>query len=257
MTVETDLAASLARGEEVVVATVVRAQGAPPSRVGAKLLLDRNGPKSGTLGCSEFDAGAQADIRATLEAGTPEMRTYAHELGSVEVLLEPYLRRPTLVVGSATPVADTLLSWAQGLGFRTVLVETREKRVGERDWRADQVVDDLGRLDAELQGDVYAVLTDHDSTDVVPLLRVVIAHGAHFIGMMGSRRHTASHLAELRRQGLTQSEIDQIETPAGIDLGGREPAEIALSILASVVARRRGGGGGWLARSRPGASGVE
>ena len=95
---------------------------------------------------------------------------------------------------------------------------------------------------------MYAVLTDHDSPDVVPLVRAIVAHAPRFIGMMGSRRHTALHLDELRHQGVPQAAIDQIETPVGIDLGGREAAEIALSILASVVARRRGGNGGWIHR---------
>ena len=246
MSVENDLVASLQAGHEVVVATVVRVAGEPPSRVGAKTLIDRDGPRSGTLGCSDFDSAAHGDVAAALAAGSPLIRTYAHELGSVEVLLEPYLPRPTLVVGSATPVAASVLSWARDLGFRTVLAESRAARLQTGEWRADHTVHQLGGLDDILRGEVYAVLTDHDSPDVVPLLRTLAAHAPRFVGMMGSRRHTAPHLLELRRQGIAQAVVDRIETPVGIDLGGREAPEIALSILASIVARRRGGRGGWL-----------
>ena len=246
MSVETDLVAGLDAGEELVVATVVRVEGAPPSRVAAKVLLDRTGPRSGTLGCSDFDSAASADVGTTLAAGTPQLRTYAHELGRVEVLLEPYRARPALVVASATPVAATILEWAGALGFRTVLVETRGDRLRTGRWHADSTVDDLDHLDDAVRGEVYAVLTDHDSPDVVPFLRRIVAHAPRFVGMMGSRRHTAAHLLELHTQGLTPAETDQIETPVGIDLGGREAPEIALSILAGVVARRRGGGGGRL-----------
>ena len=257
MSVESDLVTGLEAGEELVVATVVRVAGEPPSRVGAKVLLDRDGPRSGTLGCSDFDSAARADVAATVQAGTPRIRAYAHALGSVEVLLEPYLPRPTLVVGSATPVAATILAWARDLGFRTVLVETRSARVQTGTAGADEVVHDLERLDRALHGEVHAVLTDHDSPDVVPLLRMLVAHGPRFVGMMGSRRHTAAHLDALRRQGLSDAETGGIETPVGIDLGGREAPEIALSILASIVARRRGGSGGWLAATADAQARVE
>ena len=246
MSVETNLVASLEAGEEVVVATVTRVDGAPPSRVGAKVLLDRSGPRSGTLGCSDFDSAAHADVVSALETGTPQITTYTHELGTVEVLLEPYIGRPTLIVASATPVADRTLAWARDLGFRTVLVETRTARLGSGHSRADHTVLDLHQLDEVVHGDVYAVLTDHDSPDVVPLLQRIVTLAPRFVGMMGSRRHTAAHLRELHRHGMTEAETDQIETPVGIDLGGREAPEIALSILASIVARRRGGTGGWL-----------
>lgn len=243
MSVEHDLAASLDRGEEVLTATVVRIDGRPPSRVGAKLLLGPDGPRSGTLGCSDFDAAAHADAVAVLRSEAPAVRTYAHELGTVEVLLEPYAARPTLVVGSATPVARHLLTWAPDLGFSTVLAETRTERLTP-DFPAVRTVSDLTALDAALRGDVYAALTDHDSPDVVPLLQALVARRSRFIGVMGSRRHTASHLAALVARGVPRDEVDRIETPVGLALGGREPAEIALSILAGVVACRRGGGGG-------------
>src|SRR5713226_9116879 len=112
---EEDLAARLAKGEEVVLATVIRLDGEPPSRAGAKLLLSRNATLAGTLGCSEFDAAALAD------AGTPQLRTYRHDLGSIEVYLEPHAPAPTLVVFGATPVARALMRWAPELGFRPVL----------------------------------------------------------------------------------------------------------------------------------------
>jgi xanthine dehydrogenase accessory factor len=65
--------------------------------------------------------------------------------------------------------------------------------------------------------------------------------------MMGSARHTAAHLETLRAQGLG-GELDRLRTPVGLDLGGRTPAEIALSILAGLVAARTGHPGGWLDR---------
>jgi xanthine dehydrogenase accessory factor len=251
-TVEQRLAESLARGEEVVAATVVRTGGEPPSRAGAKLLLSRDRPLAGTLGCSEFDAAALVDAPAALDEGAPRLRTYTHELGTVEVHLEPYPARPTLVVAGATPVAATLLEWAGAVGFRTVLVESRAERLRGSLWDAEAVLDSVGALDGAIAGDeLYAVLTDHDAPDVVELCALLLRRGPRYLGLMGSRRHTSHHLEALRAGGASEEAVASIHTPVGLDLGGRTAPEIALSIVAGLVAVRRGGGGGW--KDRPAA----
>src|SRR5712691_3736348 len=113
---EEELAARLARGEEVVLAAVIKLDGEPPSRTGAKLLLSRDATLAGTLGCSEFDAAALDDARRVADEGAPQLRTYRHDLGSIEVYMEPHAPAPTLVVFSATPIAKALLRWAVDLG---------------------------------------------------------------------------------------------------------------------------------------------
>src|SRR5229473_4900869 len=131
---EEELAARLAKGEEVVLATVIRLDGEPPSRTGAKLLLSRNATLAGTLGCSEFDAAALEDAERVANSGAPQLRTYSHDLGSIDVYFEPHAPAPTLLVFGATPVARALLSLAPELGFRPVLVETRPQRLTGADW---------------------------------------------------------------------------------------------------------------------------
>src|SRR6266849_10052370 len=91
---EEDLAARLAKGEEVVLATVIKLDGGPPSRTGAKLLLSRTATLAGTLGCSEFDAAALADASLVADAGAPQLRTYRHDLGSIDVYVEPHAPAP-------------------------------------------------------------------------------------------------------------------------------------------------------------------
>src|SRR5882762_3328802 len=80
--VEEELARRIALGEEVLLATVIKLDGQPPSQAGAKLLLSRTATLAGTLGCSEFDAAALADAAGVAEAGAPALRTYRHDLGS-------------------------------------------------------------------------------------------------------------------------------------------------------------------------------
>ena len=236
----------MARGEEVVLATVIRLDGDPPSRPGAKLLMSRTAALAGTLGCSEFDSAALEDARGVAAEGQPRLRTYRHDLGSIEAYLEPHAPVPTLVVFGATPVARSLLEWAPELGFRPLFVETRPDRTRDQSWPS--VVTSLEDLAPLVGRDVYAVHTDHDAPDIVQALEALVPHHPRFIGLVGSRRHTGHHLEALRAQGVADELIAGIQTPVGLDLGAVTPAEIALSILAGLVAKRRGREGGWLER---------
>jgi xanthine dehydrogenase accessory factor len=224
--VEVELAARLEAGEEVVLATVIRLGGAPPSRPGAKALFDAQRQLAGTLGCAEFDSQARADAPALLLEGAPSIRSYRHDLGSIEVYLEPYPRRPVLLVLGDTPVAAALSRWAADTGFEVLTA----------------VPSGSGQ---QRPGELYVVHTDHDDPELVRALERVFALSPRFVGLMGSRRHTGHHLEALRGRGLPEAEIDRIQTPVGLDIGAQTAAEIALSILAGLVAIRRGAPAGW------------
>ena len=102
--------------------------------------------------------------------------------------------------------------------------------------------------DVALGPAVDAVHTDHDAPDIVAELAPLLRAGVRFVGVMGSARHTAPHLEALRAAGCTDDELARLRTPVGLDLGARTPAEIALSILAGLLAARTGRTGGWLDR---------
>src|SRR5260221_7921238 len=224
-----------AKGKEFVLATVIRLDGEPPSRTGAKLLMSRSATLAGTLGCSELDAAALEDASPSAEGGQRRLRTYRHDLGSIEVYLEPHAAAPALVVFGATPVARALMRWAPELGFRPLLVETRPQRLAGADW--PPALTDLDRLGAALGSDVYAVHTDHDAPDLVQSLEALLPRNPRFIGLVGSRRHTRHHLKALRAQGVGEDVIARIQSPVGLDIGAVTPAENAISILAGSRAR--------------------
>ncbi|HEY5629819.1 MAG TPA: XdhC/CoxI family protein, partial [Candidatus Limnocylindrales bacterium] len=220
----------IAGGAEVVLATVVKLDGEPPSQPGAKLLMSRDAAIAGTLGCSEFDTAALADAAAVASSGAPAMRTYRHDLGSIEVYLEPYAAAPALLVFADTPVARALVRWAAEVGFGVTLVRSA----------AD--------VPPAAAGETYVVHTNHDAPDLVDALEAVLPRDPRFIGLVGSRRHTGHHLEALRAKGVAEEVIARIQSPIGLDLGARTPEEIALSILAGLVAVRRGGSAGWKSR---------
>jgi molybdopterin adenylyltransferase len=237
-------------GREVVVATAVRVHGSPPCRPGQKLVVGPGGPVRGTLGCADFDGAAAADAPAVLAGGQPAIRSYEHELGSVEVYLEPQTASATLVVLGATPVALWLLRWGRDLGYETVLVEPRTERVSaELKEAAGRVTD--GVQDLDLDREVDAVHTDHDAPQVAEHVAALLRRGARFVGVMGSARHASPHLDALRELGLPEERVSRVRTPVGLDLGARTPQEIAVSILAGLIADRTGRPGGWLHERKP------
>ena len=230
--VESELVRRRDAGEAIVLATVVSVGGKPPSRPGEKVLVDASGQAlAGTLGCSEFDSAARRDGPAILASGEPALRTYTHDLGTIDVYLEPYAARPLLVVLGATPVAQAILAWAAELGFATSTKAADDALIGR---------------------EIYAVHTDHDAPGLVDELTVVLRHGPRFVGVMGSRRHTGHHLEELRSRGIPASLVAAIQSPVGFDIGARSAPEIALSILAGIVATRHGSPGGWKVDLSPG-----
>jgi xanthine dehydrogenase accessory factor len=93
-----------------------------------------------------------------------------------------------------------------------------------------------------------AVLTDHDAPGVTETLAILLRSPVRFVGVMGSRRHVGHYVEELRSRGFGEDELARIRSPLGLDLGGREPEEIALSIAAGLVAARHDRDGGWLDR---------
>ncbi|HEX6843813.1 MAG TPA: molybdenum cofactor synthesis domain-containing protein [Actinomycetota bacterium] len=217
--------------------------GAPPCEIGSAMSIVPGGAVHGTLGCAEFDEAAVSAAAEVAASGVPQTRVFAHDLGSVEVFLEPREPSPRVVVVSATDVARALRASLERLGYRTLLVESRTERLTSSD---EPVVADLGAV--ELTPGDAAVLTDHDAPGVTDQLAALLRAGCRFVGVMGSRRHVGRYVDELRDLGVADEDLARIRSPLGLDLGGRRPEEIALSIAAGLVADRHGRAGGWLDR---------
>lgn len=226
-----------------VEAKAVRLIGQPPCRLGSAMSIVPDGEVHGTLGCAEFDDAAVRAAAEVAEAGEPELRILTHDLGQIEVFFEPVTPAAPAIVVSATDVARALCRYLEALGYEPTLVEPREERVGPSDGPHVRGLDDV-----VLRSDAVAILTDHDAPDVTDLLATLVRSPVRFVGVMGSKRHVGHYVEELRSRGFTDEELARIRSPLGLDIGGRSPDEIALSIAAGVVADRHGRDGGWLDR---------
>jgi molybdenum cofactor synthesis domain-containing protein len=226
-----------------VEAKAVRVIGSPPCAVGNTMTIVPGGEVRGTLGCAEFDAAAVAAAAEIQAAGAPEMRTFHHDEGDVEVYLEPHGARPRLVIVSATDVARSLRAEMERQGRRVLLLEPRAERVASDDGPTARSLDDV----APAPGD-EVVFTDHDAPGIGDMLATLLRSPVRFIGVMGSRRHVAHYVDDLRGRGFDDEDLRRIRSPLGLDLGGRRPEEIALAIAAGLVAADHERDGGWLDR---------
>ena len=190
--------------------------------------------------------------------GTPDRRLIdaardALELGRSEVVdletgsvfIEAFAPRPRLVVVGATEVARHLVAFARGLGYATIVIDPRTAFAApERFPDVDALIDDWPEEAFAAMGvgplDAVAVLS-HDPKLDEPAIVDAFRRGAQYVGAIGSAKTQAERRDRLLAAGLRPEDVDRLKAPIGLDLGGREPSETALAVIAEIVAARRGG----------------
>ena len=161
--------------------------------------------------------------------------------------LEVHGPPPTLLTVGAGHVAMPLVTLARTVGFRTVVVDGRPRlATRERFPDADELI--VG-IPSEIVGkttllsSTALVLVAHDYKYDLPVLRHALGSPAGYIGLLGSRRRGEGIMRLLRQEGVDESALARVRVPIGLDLGAKTAPEIALAILAEIVATRYGGSG--------------
>jgi len=167
-----------------------------------------------------------------------------HRAPAGDLFLEVFAPPPAVIIVGAVHVAVPLVALAQALGFCTRVVDARRAFANrERFPTADELVvawpQDALQAEALRPQDAVVILS-HDPKFDLPALQIALRSRAGYVGLIGSRTTQAKRQAALREAGLTDAELARVHGPIGLDLGGREPAEIALAILAEIVAVRHG-----------------
>ena len=182
-----------------------------------RILPDGPGPGVG----AEAEAAADAGQEIAHDEGSITVQNPCLSGGAIEVFLEPFLPAPRIIVAGDTPIAAALLRLAPELGLDAV--DSRGADSGPPTPSAE---------------DLALVVAAH-GRDERAVLRAALEAGVRYVGLVASRKRGAAVLDELRADGVSEKLLEQIDTPAGIDIGARSPAEIALSILASIIEVRR------------------
>ncbi|MFQ5946004.1 MAG: XdhC family protein [Anaerolineae bacterium] len=210
---------------------------------GAKLLVLDSGKAEGTLGDPFLDRRFAAEARACMAGGVSQTLF----LEGVRCFVETFGPPTTLLVVGAGHVAMPLVSLAKVLGFRTIVVDGRPR------FATRERFPDVDRLEVGIPSELVRsipltpatalVLVAHDYKYDLPVLRHALASSAGYIGMLGSSRRGSAILNLLREEGVSDELLARIRVPIGLDLGAQTAPEIALAILAEILAERRGATG--------------
>lgn len=254
MDVYEELVALRRSGRKAALATIVAVRGSIPSFHSAKMLVRDDGSIVGTIGGGCVEAEVWQAAREVIASEKP--RTLSFDLnqnpkydsglvcgGSLEIFIEPVLPTAQLYIFGAGHVSLALYHAALPTGFEVVVVDDREAYANrERFPRAQEVIAaDYDRALARLApgASAFLVIVTRGHHDDMRILRWAVQTEAGYIGMVGSKRKAISILRELTAEGLQPELFDRVYSPVGLDIGAVTPEEIAVSILAELIAVRR------------------
>ncbi|MBI4475759.1 MAG: XdhC family protein [Acidobacteria bacterium] len=246
---------ALERGEEAALVTIVAARGSTPQRVGAKMLVFADGRILGTIGggCYENDAFWKA--RDALRTRRPQLVHYeltddfAEESGlacggQMDVFIEPLEPAARLYIVGAGHVGQQLARFAHAVGFRIHVIDDREKFANrERFPDADAIAVDAipdWLAGTEFPATSYVVVVTRGHRHDLDAIRVLLQRDLRYLGLIGSRAKVKRIVDALLAEGLSPETFERIHAPIGFDIGAVTPEEIAISIVAELIAAKYG-----------------
>ena len=248
-------AEALKRGEPVALVTIVRARGSTPQRTGAKMLVFADGRTIGTIGggCYENDAFWKArDALATGRSALLHFELnddFAQENGLVcggqmDVHIDPLAPTPRLYVIGGGHVGQQLARAADDAGFRVHVVDDREKFANrDRFPTAHEIV--VAPLSewlhaADIPSSAYVAIVTRGHQHDLDAMRALAARDLRYLGLIGSRAKVARIYDALATEGMPAECLARVRAPIGLAIGAVTPSEIAISIVAEMIAVRRG-----------------
>ena len=241
-------------GKRAALATIVNVQGSIPSVVASKMLVREDGSILGTVGggCVESDVrkGAMEVMRDEKPKifsfnldQTPDDDTGLTCGGSLQVFIEPIIPSPTLYIFGAGHIGLHLHKAATLVGFETIVVDDREL-YANRERFPDAREVHTGDLDEIMSGlapndKSYVVIVTRGHRHDMRVLRWAVDTAAQYVGMIGSGRKVLAVYEQLEAQGVQPDSLKRVFAPIGLDIGAATPEEIAISIVAELIAIRR------------------
>lgn len=242
------------QGRRAAIATVTRVRGSAPSFTAAKMLVRDDGSISGTVGGGRVEADVRDAAMDVMQQEKP--RTLTFDLsqnpgdepglicgGAVEVFIEPIIPPASLYIFGAGHVAQHVSTIAQLAGFAITIVDDRPEFASRQRYPdALQVfAEDLATATPKLPLDAasYIVIVTRSHAEDKRALRWALGTPARYVGMIGSQRKVTAVFGELEKDGISADQLERVFAPIGLDIGAVTPEEIAVSIVAQLVAIRR------------------
>lgn len=245
-------------GQKCALATIVQVRGSIPSFESAKLLVREDGSMLGTIGGGCVEAEVWNIAREVMETEKPrhlnfslgEDAAYDNGLicgGQLNVFVEPVVPQPRAFIFGGGHISKSLSKVAAIAGFATVIIDNREA------FASRERFPDADEVHAEEYEDVFPKLTVNSSSylvivtrghrDDMRVLRWAVGTPARYIAMIGSKRKTIAVVKELEKEGLPREAFERIFAPMGLEIGAVTPEEIAVSVVAEMIAVRRDAAG--------------
>lgn len=236
------------QGGAAALATVVAKEGTSPREVGSKLLLREDRSFTGSVGGGAVESAVLKACYEVIVDGEPRLVRVGDEEGEsscggiLQVYIEPILGAPTLCVCGAGHVGQYVAQVGSMAGFRVIVADDREELTGREHFpQADEIL--VGPVPQILDGLVlgphsYIVIVRGHEQDRA-ILRWAVQTPARYVGMIGSEDKVKSVLEALEGEGIGRDRLDQVRAPIGLRIGAETPQEIAVAIMAEIIAARR------------------
>jgi len=241
-------------GRRGAVATITNVRGSIPSFQTAKMLVRDDGSIVGTIGGGCVEAEVWQAAREVMEEEKPRSLTFNLNNnpkydtglvcgGTLDVFIEPVLPPALLYIFGAGHVAFNLYKVAMIAGFDVIVVDDRESYANcERFPDAREVfADDFEKVIAQIHvpESAYVVIVTRGHRDDMRILRWAVNANTRYLGMIGSQRKTIAIYKELEKEGIPAERFAHVHAPVGLEIGAVTPEEIAVAIVAEMIAVRR------------------
>lgn len=252
-------------GRKCALATIVDVRGSIPSHQSAKMLVRDDGSIIGTIGGGCVEAEVWNAARESFETGKPrhlsfnlgQDAAYDNGLicgGQLEIYVEPILPAPRAFIFGAGHISRGLAQVATLAGFETVIVDdrdsfaNRERFPDAAEIHAGEYEEVFPRLNVNETG--YIVIVTRGHRDDMRVLRWAVGTSARYIAMIGSKRKVIGVIRELEKEGIPPAAFEKVFAPMGLEIGAVSPEEIAISVVAEMIAMRRNPASDWRALSK-------
>jgi xanthine dehydrogenase accessory factor len=252
-------------GQRCALATIVQVNGSIPSFESAKMLIREDGSFVGTIGGGCVEAEVWNAAREVLESEKPrhlnfnlgQDAAYDNGLicgGQLTVFVEPVVPQPRAYIFGAGHISKAISKVAGIAGFATVIIDNREQFASrERFPDADEVyAAEYEEVFPQLviNSSSYVVIVTRGHRDDMRVLRWAAGTQPRYLAMIGSKRKTIATIRELEKEGIPRDAFARLHAPMGLDIGAITPEEIAVSVVAEMIAARRSPDTEWSSLSK-------